>query len=173
MADRSFQDKQYALIKREVKLYAAVDVGVGGAVTLMKWNYPTFGAGASANISPRTYSAAPLATALPTGNANPLQYNAGAEGVRSVVRTGTGAWTIKLQDNYQRLLDVSYLTENVSGASTVVSCARLASAGSVNFNAVGGSEFAVLFSSAAGVAADPASGDRILLSFTLADATEP
>lgn len=170
MADRSFQNINYTLIKREVGIYAAVDVAAAGAVTLLKWNYPTFGAGASANITPRTYSAAPLATALPSGAASPLQYNAGAEGVRSVTRTGTGAWTVKLQDNYQRLMGVSFICENATGVATVVA---VSSANTGSMSASGGSEVKLVFSSSSGVAADPASGDRILLSFKFADATEP
>lgn len=166
MANRSFQDTQYTLIKREVRLYAAVAVGAAGAVTLKKWVYPTLGAGPNA----RTYQDAPLATSLPSGVPGALQYNAGAEGVRSVTRTGVGAWTIKLQDNYQRLTALSFITENTTGAATVITVAKGPATG---MDAVGGSEITVVFSSAASTPADPAEGDLILLSITLADGTEP
>ena len=167
MANRNFIDKQYALIKREVHLYGAFLVGAAGAVTLQKWNYPTLGAGTGA----RTYTAAPLANALPSGAPYPLQYAAGAEGIRSVTRTGAGAWTVQLQDNYQRLMMVS---ESVQNATGVVTTADVGISSTItNMTANGGSIIGLQLLNTAGGAADPASGDLVLLTFILNDATEP
>ncbi len=59
-------------------IYAQVAFNATGTPTLVAWNPST-----------RTYAAAP------TG---------GTQGVLSVSRTGTGAYTITLQDTYQRLI---------------------------------------------------------------------
>jgi hypothetical protein len=167
VADRTFVEKQYTMIKRRVELYAAVLVGAAGAVSLRRWNYPTLGGGTNA----RTYTAAPPANALPTGAPYPLQYGAGAEGVRSVTRTGAGLWTVQLQDAYQRVLGVSVTTDVAGGLATVVHAALNTTI--TNLATVGGSTIGVALLSAAGVAADPTAGDLILLRFDLADATEP
>jgi hypothetical protein len=165
MANRSFIDKAYQLVKRRVDLYAAVSVGAAGAVTLLKWNYPTFGAGPNA----RTYTAAPTANALPTGAPYPLQYGCGSEGVRSVTRTGAGQWLLQLQDNYQRHLGVGVTLEIAGGVST----GQLAiNSTTTNMNANGGSVLG-LTTIAGGVAADLASGTIANLRIFLADATEP
>ena len=111
MADRTFQPLSFTLVKRKVELYAAVSVGAVGAVTLQKWNYPTFG---NATAPAQTYTAATTATAG-LGNRGFLQYNASSQGVY------------------------------------VVALALL---------------------SATAAALDPANGEVMLLTFTLADATE-
>ena len=165
MADRSFIDKSYRLVKRRVDLYAAVSVGAAGAVTLLKWNYPTFGAGPNA----RTYTAAPTANALPTGAPYPLQYGCGAEGVRSITRTGVGQWLIQLQDNYQRHFGVGVTLEIAGGVTT----GQLAiNSTTTNMNANGGSVIG-LTTIVGGVAADLAAGTIANLRIFLADATEP
>jgi hypothetical protein len=167
MADRTFVEKAYQLVKRRVDLYAAVSVAAAGAVTLLKWNYPTFGAGPNA----RTYTAAPTANALPTGAPYPLQYGCGAEGFRSVTRTAAGLWTVQLQDSYQRVLGVRATTDVAGGLATVIACALNTTI--TNMTSVGGSTIGIALLSATGTALDPAAGDVILLNFTLADATEP
>ena len=165
MANRNFMDKQYSLIKREVHLYLAVSVGAAGSVTLQKWNYPTLGAGTGA----RTYTAAPVANALPSGAPYPLQYAAGAEGIRSVTRTGAGAWTIQLQDNYQRVMHVGW---NVQSATGVSQLHVGINSTITNMASNGGSTIALTLAQA-GVATDPANGDVFLLALLLADGTEP
>lgn len=167
MADRTFVDKQLCLVKRRVELYAAFLVGAAGAVTLRKWNYPTLGAGPNA----RTYTAAPLAGALPSGAPYPLQYSAGAEGVRGVTRTGVGLWTLRLQDNYQRVLGASITTDVAGGLATVLHCALNSTITAMA--TAGGSTIGLALLSATGTAADPAAGDIILLKLDLQDATEP
>lgn len=167
MADRTFIDKQYSLVKRRVELYAAVLVGAAGAVSLRRWNYPTFGTGPNA----RTYTAAPPANALPTGAPYPLQYQCGAEGVRSVTRTGAGLWTVQLQDQYQRVLGVSFTADLAGGLSSTVAVALNSTI--TNMTSAGGSTIGLALLSATATAADPTAGDLILLRFDLADATEP
>lgn len=165
MADRTFVEKQYSLVKRRMDLYAAVAVGAGGAVTLLRWNYPTFGAGPNA----RTYTAAPLANALPTGAPYPLQYGCGAEGVRSVVRSGVGQWQIQFQDQYQRCLGFG-LTLEIAGG--VVSGQGAINTTTTNMRAVGGSILGIT-TIVGGAAADLTAGSIAYLRFFLADATEP
>ena len=167
MANRTGIDKSYSIAKRLWRVYAAVAVGAAGAVTLKKWVYPTLGAGANA----RTYQDAASANALPSGNPYPLQYGAGAEGVRSVARTAAGLWTIKMQDAYQRVLSVYAQGMLAGGLSAIVGCGRNTSVDSMSAN--GGSEFGISLLSATGVAADPANGETILLEIVLQDATEP
>ena len=58
MANRTFIDSNFTIIKRKVELYAAVSVAAAGAVTLQKWVYPTLGQGALN----RTYTTAPTSS---------------------------------------------------------------------------------------------------------------
>lgn len=169
MANRTFVPDSYTLIKRRVELYAAVAcTGESGtaAISLRTWNYPVFGAGPDA----RTYTAAPTTAA---GAGYPTQYRLGAEGIKSVARTGTGAWTLTLQDAYQRCLGVSFTTEDSAGVSTVVSVAKFPDTTGSLMATNDGSVIKLVFSSSTGTAADPADGDLILLTIILADATEP
>lgn len=164
MANRTFIDKSYTMLKREVRLYAAVDVGAEGAVTLQTWNYPVFGGGTNA----RTYTDAPT---TPAGQGYPLQYQTGAEGVRSVTRTATGLWTIQLQDNYQRILRVDAQEHLAGGLSANVGIGINTTL--TDMDATDGSKVAIALLSATGAAGDPAADTTVLLTFTLADATEP
>ena len=166
MADRQFTQVQYTIIKREVRVYAAVSVGAAGAVTLQKWNYPQLGqTGAPA----QTYTAATTATAA-LGNRWPLNTNAGSEGVYSVTRTAAGLWTVKLQDNYQRCLGVTVNGQLAGGLSAIVGAAFNSTL--TNMQAQGGSVIGLALLSATGTALDPAAGEVMLLTFALADATE-
>jgi len=167
MATRSFVDKQYVLIKRQVTLYTAVSCPGGtGAVTPQKWVYPTLGAGPNA----RTYQAAPAATALPSGVPYPLQYTSGAEGIRSVARTGVGLWTFTTQDNYQRLVQVSWVQQLAGGVGDIIAVGRNTTPDS--FAAQGGSVFGISLMSATATVKDPVAS-TILFTFVFADGTEP
>lgn len=165
MANRTFVDKSYTMIKREVRLYAAVLVGAEGAVTLRKWNYPQLG---STTTPARTYTAAPTTAA---GQGYPTMYANGAEGVRSITRTATGLWTLKLQDNYQRILRVDAQMQLAGGLSNIVVCGINSTL--LNMDATGGSVVAIALMSSTATAADPTADSTVLLTFTLADATEP
>lgn len=165
MANRAFIDKQYTLIKKPVELYAAVSVGAAGAVTLQKWNYPTLGS----TVAPAsTYTAAPTTT--PTGSGYPLQYQTGAEGIRTVTRTAAGLWTVKLQDNYTRVLQVTAQGQLAGGLSAIVTAAINST--NTSMTASGGSTIGVALLSATATALDPASGETILLRILMQDATE-
>ena len=165
MADRSFIDKNYTLLKKTVEIYAAVSVGAAGAVTLQKWNYPTLGS----TVAPAsTYTAAPTTT--PAGGGYPLQYQSGAEGVRSVTRTAAGLWTVKMQDNYVRVLQVTLQGALAGGLSAIVGCGINSTLTSMT--AAGGSTIGIALLSATAKALDPANGEQILLRILLHDATE-
>jgi hypothetical protein len=171
MAQRAYQLQQFTLVKREITLYAAVSLSSSGTViALQKWNYPTLGTGPNA----RTYTAAPPATALPSGNPYPLQYTCGAEGVRSIVRTGVGAWTVQLQDNYQRLVMAQAIVQTAA-AGGLSAMTQVGIDGTlVNMATVGGSVFGLRFMSSTATAAEPSTNnDIVLLKFLLLDATEP
>lgn len=165
MANRTFTELNYTLVKRKVELYAAVLVG-DGVATLQRWNYPTLGGGANA----QTYTTAATAAAN-VGNAYPLQYNAGAEGVRSVTRTGDGLWTVKFQDNYQRCLGVMAAVQIAGGVSNTIAVGINSTL--TNMKAQGGSTVGIALMSSASTASDPTIDGVVLLTFILADATEP
>lgn len=169
MADRSFIDVSYSFIKGEVRLYAAVTVS-GTTPTLVKWNYPGL---APASSVARTYTAA-LATG--GGGAFPLAQAQGAEGVFSVARTATGLWTVTLQNAYQRLLRVSGHQSIAGGAGNIVNVAENTTITNMNSTALGSvaqSVIGVALLSATATLADPTSGSRINLVFTLQNSTAP
>lgn len=170
MANRTFMDQSFTLIKREVRLYADVtsSEAVTPIVTLQRWNYPTLGTGTAGIV--RTYTAAPGATAIPSGTGPyPLQYTAGSEGFFSVTRTAAGKWTVVLQDAYQRLLMVNAMQSNSGGVATFVTCNE--DTAITSMATTPGSTIGLKFSSAAGAAVDPIGTVR--LQFILGDATEP
>lgn len=164
MANRSFMPPAGSMVKRKVELFARFLVGEAGAVTLRKWNYPTLGTGTAA----RTYTAAPTASA---SLGYPNNYNAGAEGVFSVTRTAAGLWTVKLQDNYQRLVGLSGYQSIAGGTANIVAFAENTTIS--NMDASNGSVIGVALLSATATAADPTADSSISLTFILADATEP
>ncbi len=167
MANRQFIDANFSLVKRMVHLFATVSQpeGVTPTPALQQWNYGTFGVGPTI----RTYTAAPSTPVPPTSAGNfPGQYQIGTEGVMLVTRTGTGLWTIRLQDNYQRMVGLSWYQSNAGGVATVVACNENTSI--TNMTAAGGSIIGLTFSNAAGVAYDPIGIVRLM--FVLQDATE-
>lgn len=167
MANRTFIDKNYSIVKRMVELYCTFTVTEGTAVTtLQKWNYPVFGTGPTA----RTYTAATSASTLPSGSPYPLQYGAGSEGVLDVTRTGIGKYTFRLQDNYQRVL---FLAGHAAGASgTPVFAIATENTTVTNLGSTAGTGIiGVAFWDFAAAAVDPIGSVR--MKFTLADATEP
>jgi len=168
MANRTFIDSSFTIVKREVRLYAAVAFTdeVGGITpALQKWNYPQMG---QVSAPARTYTAAPTTT--PAGSGYPLQYQTGAEGVRTVTRTGTGLYTFKMQDNYQRILRVDFIEQLAGGIPTLAGIGINTTL--TDMDADGGSEIAICLASATATAADPAV-ETVLFTFTLADSTAP
>lgn len=169
MANRTFDQDSFQLVKRRVTLFA--DITVSEAVTpvptLNKWNYPCFGVGTNA----RTYTAAATAAALPTGAAYPLQYRAGTEGVLSITRTAVGLYTLKLQDNYQRLIGLQAFEATAGGTSTFARLSENTTISNYTGAGVTGSVIGLAFWDYANAAVDPIGEVRIQLE--LADATEP
>ncbi len=150
-----------------VHLFADVTSAEGThVVTLNKYNYGTFAAGPNIN----TYTAAATAAAIPVSAGNyPLQYTAGWEGIFSVTRTGVGLWTIKLQDNYNRLLVPYAYPSTAGGTPTFASMSENTTI--TNMASAGGSLIGLAFWDFAGVAVDPIG--HVRLSLILCDATEP
>ncbi len=168
MANRTYMDKNYSLIKREVRLYCdfSVSEAVTPVATLQKWNYPTFSAGPNA----RTYTAAASAAALPSGNPYPLQYQGGSEGVLDVTRTAVGKYTIRLQDNYQRLMFMAAHASGASGTPVFAICTENTTITNLGSTAGTGIIGAAFWDFAA-AAVDPIGHVRVVL--ILQDATEP
>lgn len=166
--NRTCNEKFLSIVKRPVAIYGVFNVGAAGAVTLQQYNYPTFGAGPNA----RTYTAAPVGPALPASSGQwPAQYRAGSEGIYSVVRTGTGLWTITFQDNYQRLIGLSCFTRKAGGVATISDIAENTTISSMANGS--GSIVGLTLLNGAAAAADPASGDQLVITFEFQDATEP
>jgi hypothetical protein len=170
MSNRSYIDQQFTLLKRQVDLFMSVSVGAAGAVTLQKWNYPSLGGGANA----WSYTAAPTSGG---GSTFPTAYITGEGGIRSVVRTAAGAWTITLQDSYQRLLamDPTFIQSAGQPAAPffcVKPNTKGGTTGDVTLQA--GGTIQVLFqSSVGGGGADPANGEIINFRIGLQAASEP
>lgn len=158
MANRTFQTQMLGLIKRHVQIYGIFSVGVAGAVTMLKRTYPN---------GVVTYVTAPTTgTGYSIGN---------GEGIRSVTRTGTGAWTVTLSDAYMYLLETALVsTTNTSGLLTAaaVGCTSSDADVQTNHGQGYGGLVKVQFNDWAGAAVDPASGDVVDLRFTFGDGSE-
>lgn len=157
MANRTFQEKSLSLVKRKVEIYCTVSVGAAGAVTLLKLTY----SGASVSR-----------TAAPTSGTG---YAVGGDGVRSVSRTGTGAWTVTLSDPYFIFLGAEICrTVNATGLPTAAQVGVLSTSNTQTNTSLGnGGVINLQLVDFAGNAVDPASGDIVTLRFTFGDASEP
>lgn len=162
MANRTFNETQLNLLKREVTLYAEVAVGAAGAVTLKKRQYKAAGATA-------TSPASSLINAPTTG----VDYVPGnGAGIRSVARTGAGAWTVTLSDPYLYLLGVEVIqTLNATGIPTAVDVGVVSGSTNVTTNTAkgNGGVVAIQLLDKTGVQVDPADGDTVALRITLGD----
>ncbi len=169
MANRTFKDSNFSMVARMVHLFFDFNVteAVTPVPTLQKWNYPVFSTGPNA----RTYTAAASAATLPTGAGPwPLQYQAGSEGVLDVTRTAVGKYTVRLQDNYQRLVSQTGYAAVASGTPTfaiVTENTTITSLGATSGTGIVG----LAFWDFAGAAVDPIG--HVRMTFILADATEP
>lgn len=166
MANRTFIQDAYGLIKKPVYLYPVISVGAAGAVTLKK---RTFTAGGASSLS----SSSSLGNAPTSG----VGYAVGdGVGTRSVARTGTGLWTITLSDPYQYLLGVCMVSlSSATGLWTTPSIGVVSGSTTITTNTgVGnGGVISVVIQNGSGAATDPANGDTITLEIMLGDATEP
>jgi len=163
MANRTFDQYDLTILKRICTLWAQVQV-TGTTPALQKWNYPQLNNSTVA----RTYSNAPSSGG---GTGFPTRYAQGESGVFSVARTGTGLWTLTLQDNYQRVIGIRCDVSIAGGLSNIVACAENSTIS--NMSASGGSVVGLALLSSSATAADPTSGSLVRLRIELHDATEP
>lgn len=167
MANRNFKDDSgFYLFNRVVHLFPVVSVGAAGAVTLKKRQFRAAGVVNSANST--------LVDAPTSGIG--YAYGDGA-GVRSVVRTDTGDWTITLSDSYQWLIGVSVCQMSSTDGLWTSGYGVGVVSGSTNVatnTATGnGGVIAIVLDDGDGAAADPADGDTLTLHIILGDSTEP
>lgn len=155
MSNLAYNQFDFSVIKKKVTLYAVVDVGGSGAVTLKQWT-PSVGASAG------TYSSAQTTAA----NA----YSpAGTQGIASVTKeTAAGQWTFTFQGSFARLLGARATclvpTTGISAAPDLgvvgVTPGVASAPGSVT-----------IALSLNGAAANPASGERVIVEFVLDDSS--
>ncbi len=166
MANRLLNRDRGSILKGLVDIYATVNVGAAGAVTLQQWNYPSLG---QLSTVGNTYSAAPTTGG---GNSFPNVYVQGEAGVFSVTRTGAGLWTVVMQDTYLRLIELRAFSTLAGGLSAIVQAAQNSTISNLA-NQSPGSIVGVALLSATATALDPANGEQIVLKFTFQDASEP
>ena len=144
----------YQAIKGLTTLFATVNVGAAGAVTLQSWNPAT-----------TKYVAAPTGA---TGNFSILAN--GSAGISTVTKNGTaGNWTTLFQYPFTRCISVTATVLGAGGSlSTAVAGIQLISS-SIATNPNTFSVVTQIFNNigAGNVAADPASGDQVTLCFLL------
>lgn len=167
MASRSYDQQDLSIVKQPVSLWAVVNVGAAGAVTLQKWNFSALGSSAT---PAKTYTAASVGPTTFPGW--PQCYQSGAEGVYSVVRTNTGLWTLTLQDQYQRLLGMTAHISVAGGLSNIVAVGENTTISSMAPTG-GGSIIGVALLSSTATAADPTSGHVVHIHLRLSNASEP
>lgn len=143
MANRDFIDKAYALVKGKVELFAVVNIGASGAPTLQQW---------AAGANGGTYSAAG---------------SGGWQGIKSITRNSTGNYTLVLQDPYLRLLPGSQIGFQPAAAGTAVAPIAQIQTTSTNVGSSTSPQVTFQCQSAAGSAADPASGEVMLVQLIL------
>lgn len=93
-----------------------------------------------------------------------------SKGIKSLARTGTGAYLITLQDNYVRLLSIRQSIANATGISAAPDMGIIS--GSSNVSSSTAPVIAVQFS-AAGSATELASGDSLSIVISLSNSTAP
>lgn len=144
MAHNWFLGDRGTLEPQMVDIYGVVNVGAAGALTFQQWIQ-----------SSRTYSAA---SAAPASGGN-------VRGVKSITRTGTGAWTIVLDQPYQRLLQFQAYSQVAGGLAAAPNCA--VNLTGTNVNSTSSPQVNVQFLSSASTGADPASGEQIVFHLEL------
>lgn len=164
MASRFFKPELWSILNGLTLVRARILMS-GTTPLLQTWNY-----GATAPNAGVTGS---YGNASTTGGGVtwPSQDQQGAEAVRSVTRTAAGLWTIVLQDNYNRLLDLSVYQSLAGGLSTIVSIGENTTLS--NLTSAGGSTIGVALMSSTATAADPATTTSVTISMLLQNATQP
>jgi hypothetical protein len=164
MASRSYIGDVWSLYKGLTLVRARILMS-GTTPLLQKFSYP---AGAPNSAALGTYSNASTSGG---GTTWPSQYQQGIEGVRSVTRTNTGLWTFVLQDNFQRLLDMSVYQSLAGGAGTIVAVHENTTITSLG--TAGGSTIGVALVDATANLADPATTTGVTITLALQNASEP
>jgi hypothetical protein len=164
MASRSFLPQVWSLLKGVTLIRARILMS-GTTPLLQKFSYP--------NNAPNSSTLGVYANASTTGGGTtwPSQNQQGAEGVRSVARTGAGLWTFVLQDNYQRLLDIGWYETIAGGTANIVTVAENSSISSMS--TAGGSTIGIALLSSTATVADPDATGSVTLTFILQNASEP
>lgn len=139
MANRAFQQFSYRLEKGICVVHLHAAIGATGAPTLQSWAPNT-----------RTYATAGTA---------------GFGGVKSITRTGTGLYSIVLQDTYQRLLGVSAMFSLAGGTSNIVQVANNTTLTAVN--TISAPTVAIACMSSTATVADPDNGCQMDLEIYL------
>lgn len=161
MAQRTFKPQSWSLLNGLITIRARILMS-GTTPLLQKWQYPT----------PNSGTIGSYANALTSGaGASGFGATAGTEGVLSVTRTGVGLWTVKLQDNYQRLLDMRLYQSLAGGLGTIVAAHENTTITSMTASL--GSVLGIALVSSTGTAADPADTTGVTLTLMLQNATEP
>lgn len=162
MAQRSFMPDMWSLYKG-LSLVRARILMSGTTPLLRQWDYPAVNSGSSGSYS--------AASSTGAGTTWPSQYIGGAEGVRSVTRTGTGLWTFVLQDNYTRLLDLRVYQSLAGGLSTIVAIGENTSIS--DMTTAGGSTIGVALLSQGANALDPDTATNVTITMLLQNSTAP
>jgi hypothetical protein len=147
MANRFLQQFRFGFEKMPVDVYAVINIGASGAPTLEAWTPSTGGGG--------SYAAA---------------QSTGFRGVKSIVRNGTGDYTLTLQDSYQRLVGFDVTFQSATTAKAVAPIVSIQGTGTTLGTSTGGT-IRFFTQSAANTAADPASGEVMLIHVALQNST--
>lgn len=97
----------------------------------------------------------------------PTLDTANSKGIKSIVQNGTGDYTVTLQDKYIRLLSLESVFDTTGGGGNPAA-APVVNVKAQAVSANGGGTVRLLCS-AAGVAANPANGEALLVEFDLSD----
>lgn len=151
MAQRDFKKDLWSLLNGLTLIRFRVTMS-GTTPVLQKWTYPTPNSGTVGS-----YGTAPSSG----GGGGGFGSSAGAEGVKSITRTAQGLWTVVLQDNYQRLLDVSGYQSLAGGLSTIVAIGENTTITSMTSS--GGSTIGLALLTATATAGDPAADVTVSL----------
>jgi hypothetical protein len=158
MGNANFTQFSYGMLRKPVKLVAAVAIGGTGAPTLKAWSPAT--GGAAASYSNATTPPGPNAFSPP-----------GTQGVASISRGGTGLYDIVLQGAYQRVVGVKQTTINTTGISAAPDVGIVQATPGSGFVAGSDNKTIRVQMTAGGIAADPASGDIVLFTLELDDSS--
>lgn len=162
MASRTFKPQLWSLLNG-LTLVRGHFVMADTTPILQRWSYPALNSGTSGSYV--------SASTTGGGTTWPTQNQQGAEGIRSVTRTGVGLWTIVLQDNYNRSLGIWCHQALAGGLSTIVAVGNNSTITSMT--TAGGSTLGIALLSSTATAADPATTTFLTLNILLQNATEP